>query len=237
MRAMIVRQVCEAQRAAEAISGQGCTAGGGATCVLTPAPSAWEDTSARCILIADGSRTAESVQAACDAESTTMWVASGAGFCSNTAGAGTCIYNPPSFRCYTLGTDPNPDTSCTGTADPTTGVTSWCNSARQRGLWGQSTCPAAEGCPATGMDQGWKRDCPALCREFQQNAPPAPSIDDAEDSTLERNTNIFYVVLFIVCLGCIGICCKVLQMMGIVQSGEPEDEDGDIEMKANDENE
>jgi hypothetical protein len=61
------------------------------------------------------------------------------------------------------GPDPaTPDAAIAGTAVSTN---DWCNTAAQRAAWGGNLCPIAQGCPATGMDQGWKRDCDALCRK------------------------------------------------------------------------
>eukprot|EP01051_Picozoa_sp_SAG22_P002082 SAG22_NODE_89_length_21278_cov_16.698758_1_plen_430_part_00 len=235
---------CETARATEADSGQKCTASGGATCVLTPAPTAWEaPTAARCINIADGTTTAEppqqweelGLQAACDAAYDTSCVEESAGFCINTADdlAGTCAYTPPSFQCFTLANDPNLANSCTGTGDPASAsTTNWCNTARQRGLWGQNTCPASEGCPAAGMAQGWKRDCPALCREYQQNAPPAAGTALDEEELPSDGGGTFFLMIFIFCCVVpVAIGCKVLQMMGIIKKGEPED----IEMQASEE--
>lgn len=176
--------LCETSRASETESGQRCTAAGGANCVLTPAPKAWEDTSAKCINITTGAVTALAelnTETACTGHPGTMWVAEASGFCLNTLDVGSCTYHPPSFTCYTLANTPNHDNSCTGTGNPATGETNWCNTERQRGIWGQNTCPAGEGCPAAGMDQGWKQDCPMQCREYQQNAPPAPSSRSSAD--------------------------------------------------------
>ena len=176
--------VCETARASETESGQGCAAIGGANCVLTPAPKAWEDTSAKCVNITTGTATTWedlSTEAACANHDSTIWVPESSGFCLNTLDIGSCTYNPPSFTCYTLANTRNIESSCTGTGDPATGETNWCNTERQRGIWGQSTCPG-EGCPAAGMAQGWKRDCPMLCREYQQNAPPAPTARSRSDA-------------------------------------------------------